>query len=144
MQGSRSFCPHPSPTCPVKISPPCTGKQASSNGSLRPPTAGRCHVGRGRENNEQPTSLRNSLCGGLWVIASLDIICNSDPDVQLSGGTAQSKKYNSKQHQRKTFCLLKKIFAGKLRRHVEKKDERKYQRNWVQIKTGRRDQCRCV
>lgn len=37
---------------------------ASSDGSLRLPPAGRCHVGRGRENNTQPTSLRNSLCGG--------------------------------------------------------------------------------
>ncbi|KAK5609044.1 hypothetical protein CRENBAI_016921 [Crenichthys baileyi] len=40
---------------------------------------------RKEENSAQPASLRNSLCGGLWVIASPDIICLWDPDVQHSG-----------------------------------------------------------
>ncbi|CAK6963801.1 hypothetical protein FQN60_002294%2C partial [Scomber scombrus] len=40
----------------------------------------------------QSTCRRNSLCGGLWVSASLDIIRHWDPDVQLSGGSCQSER----------------------------------------------------
>lgn len=67
------------------------GAQASSNGSQRLPMAGRCHGGTGRENSARPTSLRNSLCNGLWVSASLDIIRHWNPDVELSCGTFQSE-----------------------------------------------------
>ncbi|KAA8591351.1 hypothetical protein FQN60_002294, partial [Etheostoma spectabile] len=57
-----------------------------------PPLAGRRHRGTGRENNAQPTSLRNSLCGELWVSASLDFIRRWDPDVLLSGGAFQHER----------------------------------------------------
>lgn len=87
----------PSPTCPVRLIGICAKSsvlraRASSNGSQRLPPAGRCHGGTGRENNAQPTSLRNSLFDGLWVNACLDIIRRWDPDVQLSGGTFQRER----------------------------------------------------
>lgn len=88
------------------------GIRASSNGSPRPPTAGRCHGGTGRENNTQPTSRRNSLCDGLWVSASLDIIRQWDPDVRLSCGVFQSKQ--SFQQSRKEAPFFLKVTYNKL------------------------------
>ena len=85
--------------------------------------AGRCHGGTGRENNAQPTSPRNSLCDGLWVSASLDIIRLWDPDVHLSCGTFQREQTKlcvfSKVERKLLFFLMmtgNKLMAGTIRR----------------------------
>ena len=66
-------------------SSPCSGPGASPKRLPKapaPPPAGRCHGGTGRENNAPPTPRSSSLCGGLWVSASPDIIQRWDPDVR--------------------------------------------------------------